>query len=276
VKFDRSALGDREQNSLHGEVGAVSSLVIACVMFGCVLASTLVAMALARRLPEHHLTAESRDVVKLGLGVIATLTALVLGLLVASTKGTYDAQGNTVKELAAELALLDRILARYGPQTKEARAQLRALTRAVQNQLWPQDGAAPNELVGGESKRIGETFFDSVAALKPETDSQRMLKSRALEITVGLGHIRQRLVVDNERSIPAPLLVILGLWQAVLFAGLGLLAPRNATTFTVLIVCMLSVSVALFLVLELDRPFEGMVRISDAPLRSALSQMDAE
>lgn len=251
----------------------MSSLAVACVMFGCVLGSTLVAMWVARRLPVDHLESESRDVVKLGLGVIATLTALVLGLLVAATKGTYDAQSGTVRELAAQVALLDRILARYGSETREARAQLRTLTQAALDLIWPQGAASPLDFSGGESKSIGELLFDTVAALEPKTDAQRLLKSRALEIIVGLGHIRQRLVVNNDRSIPAPFLVVLGFWQACLFAGFGLLAPRNATTVTVLIVCMLSVSAAIFLVLELDRPFQGLVRVSDAPLRSIMSHM---
>jgi hypothetical protein len=251
----------------------MSSLAIACVMFGCVLGSTLVATLIARRLPGHHLDGESRDVVKLGLGVIATLTALVLGLLVAATKGTFDTQSGMVKELAAQLALLDRVLERYGPETRDARAQLRALTKAIMDQIWPQDAGGPKALIGGESKNIGETFYDTVAELQPKTDSQRLLKSRAQDIIIGLGQIRQRLAANNERSIPAPLLVVLGLWQAVLFAGLGLLAPRNATTFSVLFICMLSVAGAIFLVLELDRPFEGMVRVSDAPLRSAIAHM---
>lgn len=251
----------------------MSSLAIACVMFGCVLASTVVAMLIAPRVPGHHLGGESRDVVKQGLGIIATLTALVLGLLVAATKGTYDAQSSTVKELAAQMALLDRVLARYGPESTEARTQLHMLSQAVLDQIWPQDAAGPNELSGGQSKNIGETFFDTVAALEPTTDSQRLLKSRALEITIGLSQIRQRLVVNSERSIPSPFLIVLGAWQVVLFAGYGLLAPRNATTITVLVVCMLSISGALFLVLELDRPFDGMVRVSDGPLRSVISHM---
>jgi hypothetical protein len=251
----------------------MSSLAIACVMFVCVLASTLAAIAIARRLPEHHRSTESKEVVKLGLGVIATLTALVLGLLVASAKGTYDTQSNSVKELSAQLALLDRILERYGPETAEARAQLRAFTRALLEQFWPHDGSAPTLFPTGEAKSIGETFFDTLTALKPKTDTQQMLKARAIDAAAGLAQSRQRLVVNNERSIPSPLLVVLGFWQAVLFAGFGLLAPRNATTLTVLVVCMLSIAGAIFLVMEFDRPFDGLIRVSDAPIRTVLSRM---
>ncbi|VTU00417.1 Uncharacterized protein OS=Pseudomonas sp. GM41(2012) GN=PMI27_000413 PE=4 SV=1: DUF4239 [Gemmataceae bacterium] len=250
----------------------MSSLALASAMFGSVLAGTLAALWLARRLPDHHLDSASRDVIKLGLGVIGTLAALVLGLLVSSTKGIYDAQSATVKDLAAQLGLLDRVLGRYGPETAPARAQVRALTQSITDQLWPHDGA-PVEYSGGASRGIGEGLFDAIAALEPRTDAQRMLKGRAQDILVGLGHARQRLAADSDRSIPTLLLVMLGVWQGVLFAGFGLLAPRNATTVGVLTVCMLSVSGALYVVLELDRPFEGVVRVSDAPLRAVLAHM---
>lgn len=250
----------------------MSSLALASAMFGSVLAGTLAALCLARRLPEHHLDSPSRDAIKLGLGVIGTLAALVLGLLVSSTKGIYDAQSATVKDLAAQLGLLDRVLGRYGPEAAPARAQVRALAQSITDQLWPH-GGAPVEYGGGASRGIGDGLFDAVAALEPRTDAQRMLKGRAQDILVGLGHMRQRLAANSDRSIPTLLLVMLGVWQGVLFAGFGLLAPRNATTLAVLIVCMLSVSGALYVVLELDRPFEGVVRVSDVPMRAVLAHM---
>ncbi|SFI85946.1 DUF4239 domain-containing protein [Nitrosomonas sp. Nm34] len=251
----------------------MSSLAIACVMFVCLLVSTWAAMGVARRLPEHHLNKESKDVITLGLGVIGTLTALVLGLLVDATKGTYDAQSGTVKELAAEVAVLDRVLNRYGPEAGEARGRLRALADALLEQVWPQEITTTIDFSGGPTRQTGEAFFDAVAALEPKTDSQRLLKSRAQKMAVEMGQLRQRLVVNSERSIPTPLLVVLGVWQAVLFAGLGLLATRNATTIAVLVVCMLSMSSALFLVLELDRPFDGTIRVSDTSLRAVISHL---
>lgn len=251
----------------------MSSLTIAWVMFACVLTSTMIAMWLARHLPERHYTSESKDVIKMGLGVIGTLTALVLGLLVSATKGTYDAQSGTIKELAAQVAMIDRVLARYGPESSEARARLRTLAQTALDQVWPKDGATAIDLSGGPSRNAGDQLFEAVAALDPKTDAQRLLKGRALDLIVGMGQLRQRLVVNSEGSLPGPLLVMLGVWQAVLFAGFGMLAPRNAVALVVLAVCMLSVAGALFLVMELDRPFDGIVRVSDAPLRLVMSHL---
>ena len=251
----------------------MSSLTIASVMFGCVLGSFLATMLIARRLPEHHLSTESREAIKLGLAVISTLTALVLGLLVAAAKGTTDALNGTVKELAVQCASVDRVLALYGPETREVRAEFRTFTQAVLHQVWPQEAAVHVEFSGGESKYQAEAFLRALAALEPGTDSQRMLKSRAQEMSLVLSQLRQRLIVNSQRSIPLALLVGLGFWQAALFAGFALLVPRNATTIAVLVVCMLSVSGCVFLVLELDRPFEGLISVSDAPLRSVIAHM---
>jgi hypothetical protein len=251
----------------------VSSLGIASVIFACILVATLLGMVLQRVLPIHHLTKNSKEAVKSGLALIATLSALVLGLLVATTKGTYDAQSAAVKEMAANLALLDRVLERYGPETKDIRALLPKVTRGLLAHMWPADDGPPADQSLAEARAAGEAMFDKIAALQPKTDAQRMMQSRALELTIGLAQTRQRLLAQKESSIPVPFLVVLGFWLSVLFCSYGLLAPRNLTVCLVLIVCMISVAGALFLVLEMDRPFDGIIRVPSAPMREVLSRL---
>lgn len=262
----------------------MSSLAIAAVAFACILAGTLAGMLIARALPGHHLSGDSKDSVKQGLGLIATLTALVLGLLVATTKGTFDTQSAAVRELAANVMLLDRALERYGSQTKEktpeatkeiqeAREALANLVRVTLSDLWPEAGSQSADLGATDVRVAGEAMFDKISALKPSSDTQILLKSRALDVTITLGQTRQRLLAQSGSSIPLPFLLVLGFWLTVLFGCFGLLAPRNLTVVVTLIVCMLSVAGAIFLVLEMDRPFEGIVRVSDAPLRTALSRI---
>src|SRR5262249_12080836 len=106
-----------------------------------------------------------------------------------------------------------------------------------------------------------------------KTDTQRLLKSRSLEIMISMAQTRQRLATQKESSIPLPFLLILGFWLTLLFTCYGLLAPRNLTVVVILVICTLSVSAALFLVLAMDRPFDGMIRVPSAPLRGALSQL---
>jgi hypothetical protein len=251
----------------------LSSLAIACVALACILAGTLLGMLVGRALPGHHLTGDSKDSVKQGLALIATLTALVLGMRVATTKGTYDTQSTAVRDLAANVVLLDRVLARYGPETKEARELLGGGVRALLEQMWPENCGQPANLTAADLRVAWEVCFDNVSALEPKTDAQRLLKPRALEITISLAQTRQRLLAQKETSIPLPFLLVLGFWLTILFGCFGLLAPRNLTVVVVLIVCMLSVSGALFLILEMDKPFDGILRISSAPLRNALSRL---
>jgi hypothetical protein len=232
-------------------------------------------MLIGRALPAAHLSAESKDAVKVGLTLIATLTALVLGLLVASSKGTYDAQNASVRELAAKVILLDRALTAYGPETKEPRELLRRIVERTLQRIWPDGGAGPADLTPGEARSEMELFYDKVAALAPQKDDAKRaaIKARAMDITVDLVQTRLRLFAQRESSIPLPFLVVLVVWLAVLFIGNGLTAPRNATVIAVVVVCILSISCALFLILELDRPFDGILRISSVPLRDALAQI---
>ena len=109
------------------------------IIFVCVFGGALLGILLRAVLPEHHLSKETQDIVKLGMGLVGTMAALVLGLLVASAKGSYDAQSAEVTQLAANVAMLDRALALYGPETKEIRAILRNAVRRVLDQMWQHD-----------------------------------------------------------------------------------------------------------------------------------------
>jgi hypothetical protein len=251
----------------------MSPIAIASVVFACLFGGALVAMLLGRALPENHLRPESKEAVKLGLALVATLAALVLGLLVSAAKGTYDTQNNSVRQLAADIILLDRILGRYGSETKEAQALLRRAVAATLDRLWPEDSGRSANLAPGEAREVVETFYDKVAGLAPQHEAQRSHRARALDITNNLLQTRLRMFTQRDSSIPLPFLVVLVFWLMILFAGYALLAPRNLTVIVALLVCTLSVSGAVFLILELDRPYEGIMRLSSAPLREALSQL---
>lgn len=249
----------------------MSPLAISSVVFVCIFGVALAAMFLKRFLPEHHLGADSKDVVKLGMGTIATLAAIVLGLLIATAKGTYDAQSGAIQEYAAKVMLLDRVLAKYGPETKEARELLRSVVEVSMERIWPEEDVRPANLAPGEARTVGEAMYDKIAALSPKDAAQIALKARALEIMVDLLQDRLRLFARQDSSLPLPFLVVLVAWLIILFAGYGLLAPGNATVLAVLFVCTLSVSAAIFLLLELSTPFAGIMRVSSGPLRDALS-----
>ena len=232
----------------------------------------MLGMAIHTILPEHHLSADSKDVIKLGMGLIATMSALVLALLTNSAKSSFDAQRNELTQAAANIILLDRVLVHYGAETKEARDLLKVSVAEMIDRIWPEDPVANAKL--GPTTAGGEAFFDKIQELTPQNDVQRSLQAEAMTMSIDIGQARLLLFEQSGRSIPMPFLVLLIFWVTIIFLSFGLFAPRNATVIATLFLCALSVSGAIFLIMELDRPFGGVIRISSAPLRNAIANID--
>jgi len=249
----------------------MSSIAISTVVFACVFGGALFGMFLRAVLPQQHLNSDSKDVVKLGMGIVATLAALVLGLLIASAKGSYDTQNVALTQISAKVILLDRILAHYGPETKEARDLLRGSAARILDQISSKAPASSSPF--GESSSGSEILLDKIQELAPKDDRQRSLQAQALGIVLDLGQMRWLLYAQETASISMPLLLILVFWLTTIFISFGLFAPANATVFTSLLVSALSVSAATLLILELYTPYSGLIHISSAPLRGALSQL---
>lgn len=249
----------------------MSSMAISSLVFACIFAGALLGIFLSRALPKHHLSADSRDAMKLGLGLIGTMSALVLGLMVSSAKSSYDTQKSEITQMSANIVQLDRTLAHYGPQTKEARALLRDSVEHALYQIWPDDKSQTAQLEPAVVE--GEALFDKIHELKPENELQRTLQPRAANFAIDLGEKRWLLFEQTGSAISMPFLVVLVVWLTIIFLGFGLLAPRNSTVVITLLLCALSVSGAVFLILELDRPFDGLIQISNEPMRKALANL---
>lgn len=251
----------------------MSSLTIGLIAFACILGGAFLGMMVRSALPEHHLSPESKDVVKLGMGVIATMTALLLGLVTASAKSAFDSQATVVRHNAADILALDRLLARYGPETKDIRELIR---RAVAYKLavtWPEDSSAAARPDTSESTPRVETIEDRILELSPQTDVQRSFKSRALTISGSLLQARWLVAGGKVETVPLMLLIVVIFWLTVTFGSFGLFAPPNATVVAVLFLCALSIAASIFLILELEQPFDGVIKVSSAPLRFALSHL---
>jgi hypothetical protein len=252
----------------------MSALAISCVVFACVFAGALLGLSLQGPLPDYHLSETTKDAVKLGTGLIATLAALVLGLLIASAKSAYDTQNSEIKQMSATILFLDRILAHYGPETKEARDRLRRTIAGAIERIWPENGSRPANLAPAERRAEVESFFDKIQELRPQNDVQHSLQAQAVQISTDLGKTRFLLFEQKGGgSYATPFLVVLVFWLTIIFATFGLFAPRNATVVAVWFVCALSVSGAIFLILEMDMPFEGLLQISSEPMRDALARI---
>ena len=243
------------------------------IVFACTFSGSLLGMALSVVLPQQQLGKESKDVVRLGTGMIATTAALVLGLVIATAKSAFDTQDKAVKQTAADVLTLDRTLARYGPETKEVRYRLRravAFTLAV---TWPEQGSQPGRVDTHETVPVGEAVEDLILELSPKTEAQRWLRTHSLELSSDALHTRWLVFGGTGSSVPLPFLVVVVCWLTVIFVSFGLFAPRNATVITTLLVCAMSVAASVFLIMEMDQPFGGVIKVSSAPLQYALSQL---
>jgi len=243
---------------------------IAVVVFVCLAGAVALGMTMSRRLAAHHLSTESRDTVKLALGLVATLAALLLGLLVSSAKGTFDAQREQVNALAAKIATLDRVLALYGAEAAGARRELRVVIEGAIGQIWPTgDGAGGN--LSPDPQR-GEAMFRAISSLNPENPLQSDLKARATGLAFELIEGRSMFVALATGGISVPVLTLVIAWLVVILFGFSILAPRNAVAGTALIISAAAVCGAVLLLLELYTPFDGVIQISSDPLLAAFGR----
>ena len=251
----------------------MSPIAIGLIVLVCVFGGALLGMFLRTVLPEHHLNEASKDVVKLVTGLIATLAALVLGLLIASAKNSFDTVNEGFRQSAAKVILLDRALAQYGPETKDVRELLRRSFAARVEQLFPKERSRSSTLNSPQATAAMEGFQQKLRALAPQNDAQRSLQSRALDLSDTVAQARWMGIEHEDNTIPASFLVVLVFWLAAMFAGFGLFAPRNAIAVTVLFLGALSLSAAIFLIAELNNPLEEFINILRTPLDTALAQL---
>ena len=216
-------------------------------------------MYLGRVLPHHHLSAETKDSVKLTMGLVATMAALVLGLLIAAAKDKYDKESSGVTQMAAKIIFLDRMLANYGPETKDVRDLLKQMVERVANRMWPDKPSTDSQLDPSASR--AEAVYSAIQALTPHNDFQTTLKSHAQSTAFELGQMRWQEFEQANSGLSIPLLCILTFWLAILFVSFGMFAPSNGTMVIALIMAALAVVGAIFLMLELNSPFSGILQI---------------
>jgi hypothetical protein len=249
------------------------SMTLGLLTAGCTFGGALIGIWLQSRLPRHHLDKDSQEAVKLGAGMIATITALVLGLLVSSAKGTFDTINDGIKQSSAKIILLDRILAQYGPGAQAVRDQIkRSLAASLEAAKLRKPPGAPGQGAVPSTNRV-EAVQGLLRELTPQTEAQRQLLAQAQQVAGDMSQTRWLLMEEAQNELPLPLLVVLICWLTVLFVSFGLFSPRNATVISVLFVCACSVSAAVFLILEMNRPLDGFLKVSSAPLRNVLQHL---
>lgn len=271
----------------------MNPLSITASIFLCAIGGILLGSRIRAKLPGHHLGQDSKDIVKLGTGLIATLTALVLGLLVASAHDTFQSFSDGLEKIGANILALDRTMAYYGPETKPIRIALRRQTVAVVLANWPEDKAKlagqlmPDEVAALESLSLEKIHLlkglsvlrsanalseiqNGLLKLEPKDGMQIWWKTRAMELSGKLAEERWLMVEQIQSALPLPFLAVLVVWLVILFTSFSVFAPPNKTVLTILLLSALSVSCAVFLMLELNRPTTGVMKASSAPLLRAV------
>jgi hypothetical protein len=251
----------------------MNTTLTALIVFGCLVGAALLGRLIRRLLPDHHLASDSKDGIKLALGLVSTMSALVLGLLVSSAKSSYDTERGEVIQMAAKVAFADRVLAMYGPDAADLRTHFHEGVKEAIKGIWPEEaGVSPKMAPKAPNTQTGNALYVGVQNLSPRDDTQRKLKDEAASLATDLVQLRSLLQAQLVPSISMPMLIILISWLVIIFLGFSLLAPGNPTVMFSFIISAIAVSGAIFLILELDQPFGGVLRISSGPMRNAVSQ----
>jgi hypothetical protein len=249
----------------------MSSLETSIITLLCLVAGFLLGMGLQYLLPDHHLSKESQDTVKLGAGMVATMSALILGLLVSSAKSSFDAVNVSIAQNGARIIQLDHLLDEYGPETRAIRDQLKTSIVGRVQKVWG-NSTTPGDS-GLQAVEKSTAMLDLQArlrALSPQSDIQKSVLNQSLQITTEVWQNRLLIIEEQQESVPPVFLVLLIFWLALLFVTFGLFAPCNVTVSAVMLTCALSVASAVFLILEMSHPLDGYIKVSSAPLVKAL------
>ncbi len=244
----------------------MNAIALSCITFVCVFGGALFGIFL----PEDRLSAEDKEVVRLGTGLIGTIAALVLGLLIASAKSSYDTQSAEIRQLAANIIVLDNLLAQYGPEASANRNLLRRGIVRLADRMWRENSSGSAEAAPFAATDVSEAFYAQLQQLSPQNDAQRSLQARAIQISTDIAKTRLLLFAQAGNSVPMPFLAVLIFWLTIIFASFGLFARPNAIAIASLLIFAISAAGAIYLILELGQPFSGLMEISSAPLRSAL------
>jgi hypothetical protein len=237
----------------------------------CSIGAAILGMVLHEKVADRHLDAASCEVVKLVIALIATMSALVLSLLISSANTSYDRQVSQLQALSANVILLDQTLDLYGPEAKPVRDGLRSAVQHIHDRVWNHGSVQLADLVSLQTQDSVKANLELLQTLTPKTDFQRRMQISAMEQMESLAQGRLQMFESLGGSIAGPFLTVLVFWISTLFLGFGLLTRNNGTVTVALVLGGLSVAGAIFLILEMNNPYSGVMRISDEPLLKALA-----
>lgn len=249
----------------------MSDYMIGLTCLALTAGGALAGNALAYRLPDHHLSTESRQTISVSMAVVGMLTAMVLGLSLSAANNSFADRQDKIVKIGTQVILVHDLLTRYGLEATDARGKLRAFALAKKQQLFPQPASPVTDEI--DSIRRLELTQEAILGLKPKDERQRWLQSHAAELTGRIFETRWLLEERPEGNIPNVFVFLVMTWLTLVFFSFGLCAPTNPTALSVIVVGAMAVSLAIMMILELDTPLAGIIQISDRPLRDAITRM---
>jgi hypothetical protein len=241
------------------------------LIFGLIFAGAGFGMFLRRILPQDHLGTAAKDAVQLAIGLVVTMTGLVLGMLVSSAKTYYDGQRNQIAAMAADIIILNDMMIAYGPETKQMRIVARNYVQSASDRIWPTETSLSVQLKPEERDIDVNAQLELLRATNArQTDAKTQMTSLLLVLKKSYWLLYLQ---SEQTSMSVPLLMVVTLWLITIFISFGVFAPSNSTVIVTLIACALAVSVAILIILEMYSPFSGLLTISPVAVRDALRQM---
>jgi hypothetical protein len=249
----------------------MQEIVVSLLIFACLTAAGLGALLLQHKLLEHYLNDETVRVVENVATLFVWMTSLVLGLMLNSAANTFSVTDHNMHELATQVVLLDRRLRAYGPEADDARQRLMAYVARALTATEDDEGT----LIIGD--RVAEQLLldvgDAIVRIVPSDAAHAALWQDARQSHQKLLESRWTTVEQAEGAIPVPLLAALVAWLILIFGSYGFRAPRNLVVVGSLVVAAGLIAGSIYLVMDMEQPFSGLMQVSFAPLQRALAEM---
>lgn len=247
--------------------------VVSLLACGLMLGGAFGGAMLRRSLPEHHLDSHAKDVVRLGASLVATISGLLLGLLINSAHSAFEAQRLQVKRLASDIILMDQLLTRYGADAQAARQLLRVSLLPLVDEIWGKDGSSAPREHALEANATGAHLFMILHELSPRNETEASIRTQMIQTMMDIARARLALFEQADSALPLPFLVILLFWLTAIFASFSLFSPLNAISIGALLVISASASGALYLIFEMNQPFSGLMQIPRSTIADTLGAL---
>lgn len=245
-------------------------IVVGLSVFVCLLVASLGSRALYERLPKRHRVSETETVVRLFAAFFVVMTGLVIGLLLNQAKNTLDAADKGVHAYAVQLILFDRAMRHYGAEeTAAARTSLLAYARQAAARMRQSDPVLSSQT----AESLLRDTINAVQKLVPADADHTTLKQELEKRFSAIYEMRWSLVEQAEGTVPTPLIVMVTLWLILIFASYGFRAPNNRFVVTSCVVSSLLIASAMYLILDMDVPFDGLIQVSPAPLERVVAEL---